>query len=85
MNIHVRGATRALIATCTVTLLLVPIIVLNIVHGTTGRFAIIFVASSLFIGRLSIGTKSGTTEVFAAEAAYAAIMVVFVSGNGVSG
>lgn len=70
---------------CTVVLLLVPIIVLNAVHGTIGRFVIIFVSSSLFIGLFSLGAATKTTEVFAAGAAYAAIMVVFVSDNGVLG
>jgi hypothetical protein len=84
-NHRIRVVTRALAAVFTVILLLVPIILLNAVHGTVGRFAIIFVSSSLFVCLLSIGTYTGTTEVFAAGAAYAAIMVVFVSGNGVSG
>jgi hypothetical protein len=82
---RLRAFTRALLAACTVAILLVPIVLLNTVHGTAGRFGIIFAASTLFISALILGTATRITEVFAAGAAYAAVMVVFVSGNGVAG
>lgn len=82
---YLRAIARTLLAICTVAILLVPIVLLNTVHGVVGRFVIIFVASTLFVAGLVIGTRTGIVEILAAGAAYAAVMVVFVSGNGVAG
>lgn len=83
--LRVRKITRAVLAACTVIILLVPIIVLNAVQGMVARLAVIFIAATLFVSFLVLGTTSKTTETFAAGAAYAAVMVVFVSGNRVAG
>jgi len=63
----------------------VLIILLNEIHGTVGKFAIIFAASTIFVSVRTLGTGTRTTDRFAAGAAYAAVMVVFVLGNEVAG
>lgn len=80
-----RAITRTLLAICTVAILPVPIVLLNTVHGVVGPFAIIFVASTLFVAGLVLDTRTGIAEIFAAGTAYAAVMVVFVAGIGVAG
>lgn len=49
------------------------------------RLAVVFIAATLIVSFLVLGADSTTTEIFAAGATYAAVMVVFVSGNRVAG
>lgn len=79
----VRESARVFIAVLAILLLLAPIIGLNAVERTVPRFLIMIVASTLFVLLISVLSKASVSEVFAAGAAYAAVMVVFVSGNGV--
>ncbi|KAF2236489.1 hypothetical protein EV356DRAFT_482261 [Viridothelium virens] len=81
---NIRAVTRALTASFAIVLLLVPVIVLNAVSTTVHRFVIIFVSATLFVSLLTLASKARITEVFAAGATYAAVLVVFVSGNGVA-
>ena len=62
-----------------------PIIVLNAVSSTVLRFVVIFIAATLFVSVLTIASRVNMSDVFAAGAAYAAVLVVFVSGNGIAG
>jgi hypothetical protein len=78
-----RETSRVLIAILAVLLLFAPIIGLNAVQKTLSKFFIVFVSSSVFIVSVTIFSNGGLGEVFAAGAAYSAVLVVFVSGNGV--
>jgi hypothetical protein len=79
----VRETTRVIIAVMAIFLLLTPIIGLNVVQRMLFKFIIIFVASTVFVISISTLSKGSMGEVFAAGAAYAAIIVVFVSGTGI--
>ncbi|KAL9091121.1 MAG: hypothetical protein Q9165_005048 [Trypethelium subeluteriae] len=81
---NIRAVTRALTASFAIVLLLVPVIILNAVSTTVDRFVIIFVSATLFVSLLTLSSQARITEVFAAGATYAAVLVVFVSGNGVA-
>lgn len=78
-----RESARVVIALLAIILLLAPIIGLNAVERSLTKFVIIFVAASVFLLSVTIFSAASIGEVFAAGAAYAAVMVVFVSGNGV--
>jgi hypothetical protein len=78
-----RELARVVIAIMAILLLLAPVIGLNEVQKTLHKFLIIFFASTAFVVSIATLSKASMGEVFAAGAAYAAVMVVFVSGNGV--
>lgn len=84
-NSFIRGMARLSAGALAIILLLAPIILLNAVVKTLLRFVILFVAATLFVFAITITSQASMTEIFAAGAAYTAVLVVFVSGNGVSG
>jgi hypothetical protein len=84
-NPLVRGISRVLTASFTIILLLIPIVILNTVMSNLIRFVVIFVAATLFVSSVTLASQASMAEIFAAGAAYAAVLVVFVSGHGVSG
>lgn len=71
-----------LTAVLAIILLLAPIVALNAVEETLERFVVIFVAATCFVTLVALGSEASIAEVFAAGAAYSAVLVVFVSGNG---
>lgn len=84
-NPLIRGVARASAGALAIILLLVPIIILNAVGSTVARFVIVFIASTIFVSIVTVASEAGMAEIFGAGAAYIAVLVVFVSGNGVSG
>lgn len=62
-------------------LLIGAIIALNYVQSQDWRIALIGIFTILFAGSVGLLTTASRVEVFAATAAYAAVLVVFVSGN----
>lgn len=80
-----RAAARTVAAVFTISVLLVPIILLDIAQTTTTRFTIIFLATGFFIGAVTAVSKATMAEVFIAGATYSAVLVVFVASNGPSG
>lgn len=78
-----RNISRMITSSTAIIVLLVPIVLLNIVQSVLGRFVIIFVASAIFVTTITVVSNAKMVEVLAAGAAYAAVMVVFVSGNGI--
>ena len=62
-------------------LLIGAIVTLNAVRSQNGRIGWIAAFTVLFSGSVGLLTSAGRTEVFAATAAYAAVLVVFISGN----
>ena len=81
---HIKAAARALIASFTIVLLLAPVVILNFVNKTALRFVIIFLAATAFVSTITAVSKAKTIEIFVAGATYAAVLVVFVAGNGIS-
>lgn len=59
----------------------VAIVTLYVVTNDHIRFGLIAVFASLFAAALSVLTNACRVEMFAATAAYAAVLVVFLSGN----
>ncbi|KAF2666786.1 hypothetical protein BT63DRAFT_427199 [Microthyrium microscopicum] len=64
-----------------VILLLVAIISLHIVSRPATKIALVAVFMVVFAGSVGLLTTAKRSEIFAATAAYAAVLVVFVSGN----
>jgi hypothetical protein len=52
------------------------------VHRALYRYVVVFLATSTFVIVVTLTSDSGMAEIFTAGAAYAAVLVVFVSGNG---
>jgi hypothetical protein len=84
-NAFIRSLARVVAASLAIILLLVPIIILNAVTRTRFRFIVLFISSTIFVAIVTIASQATLGEIFAAGAAYTAVLVVFVSGNGVSG
>lgn len=80
-----RAAARTIAAIFTISVLLVPIILLNIAQTTAIRLTIIFLATGFFIAAVTAVSKATMAEVFIAGATYSAVLVVFVASNGPSG
>lgn len=78
----VAGLARAVIACLLVTVLILPAVLLLVVHKTALQLLVVLVFCVLFFAMLSTLTKARTAETFMAGAAYAAVVVVFLSGNG---
>jgi len=85
LNAFIRSLARVVAASLEIILLLVPIIMLNAVTRTLFRFIVLFISSTLFVAIVTVASQVTLGEIFAAGAAYTAVLVVFVSGNGVSG
>ena len=79
-----RNFARAIIAVVTIVILLIPVILLNAVTSTIPRFVIVFAAAGLFVSAITAFSRLSMAEIFAAGATYTAVLVVFVSGNGIS-
>jgi len=66
-------------------LFLTPVIILNVIIRPVLRFAIVFVSATVFVLAITIISQASLGETFVAGATYTVVLVVFVSGNGVSG
>ena len=62
-------------------LLIGAIVTLNYVKSQDWRIAFIGIFTVMFAGSVGLLTTAGRAQVFAAAAAYAAVLVVFVGGN----
>ncbi|KAH8655983.1 hypothetical protein BGZ60DRAFT_435101 [Tricladium varicosporioides] len=78
-NQRVHAVSRLLVIILNIILLVVPIVLLYLFERTALRFSIIIVFMMLFLCALSLCTRARNLEIFAATAAYAAVLVVFVS------
>ncbi|KAK8255730.1 hypothetical protein IWZ00DRAFT_565286 [Phyllosticta capitalensis] len=77
-----RRIARTLAAGLSVLMLLLPMIILNFVETGGVRLAVVSVFSMVFISALTVLSAAGTMEIFLAGAAYAAVLVVYVSQSG---
>ncbi|MCJ1249358.1 hypothetical protein MMC30_006581 [Trapelia coarctata] len=85
---YLRAGARAIVASLTIILLLVPVILLNYVQQkdyiqqTVIQFVIIFLAATMFVTAITMASKARMVEIFVAGATYTAVLVVFVASNG---
>lgn len=77
----VAGLARAVIVGLLVLVLVMPAVLLLVVHNTLMQLLVVFSFCTLFFVMLSTLAKTRTAETFMAGAAYAAVVVVFLSGN----
>ena len=66
-------------------LLIGAIVALHCAASQNLRIALVGIFTAAFAGSVGLLTAASRAEVFAATAAYAAVLVVFISGNQVSG
>lgn len=79
----IRAVARVIAASLTIFVLLVPILILNFVATTAIKFVVIFIAATAFVSGVTAASLASMAEIFVAGATYAAVLVVFVSQNGV--
>ena len=78
---RVRRTTRLVAVVLSSILPVLSIVILYYVHSTDIHIGLIMVFSTLFSGVVALVSDARNVEVMAATAAYAAVLVVFVSGN----
>ena len=78
---RVRRITRVVAVVLASILPVLSIVVLYYVHPTNIRIGLIIVISTLFSAVVALVSDARNAEIMAATAAYAAVLVVFVSGN----
>ena len=78
---RVRTTTRVVAVVLSSILPVLSIVILYYVHSTNIHIGLIIVFSTLFSGVVALVSDARNVEVMAATAAYAAVLVVFVSGN----
>ena len=78
---RVRRTTRVVAVVLASILPVLSIVILYYVHSTNIRIGLIIVFSTLFSAVVALVSDARNVEVMAATAAYAAVLVVFVSGN----
>lgn len=71
----------ALSITIAAFLLTCPIVILYFVTNPNARLGLVITFIVLFALGLSLSTSANRDSIFGATAAYAAVLVVFVSGN----
>ncbi|KAF2662017.1 hypothetical protein K491DRAFT_586357, partial [Lophiostoma macrostomum CBS 122681] len=77
-----QGLARVVLACVLITLLFLPIVLINGTKRLSTRLILIWISATLFIMILTIGTKARTAEVFVAGTTYVTVLVVFVAQNG---
>ncbi len=78
---RVRRTTRVVAVVLSSILPVLSIVILYYVHSTDVHIGLIIVFSTLFSAVVALVSDARNVEVMAATAAYAAVLVVFVSGN----
>lgn len=78
---RIRQITRAVAVVMSSTLPILSIVILYFVQSTNIHIGLIVIFSSLFSAVVALLSDATNAEVMAATAAYAAVLVVFVSGN----
>ena len=78
---RVRRTTKVVAVVLSSILPILSIVILYYVHSTNVHIGLIIVFSTLFSGVVALVSDARNVEVMAATAAYAAVLVVFVSGN----
>ena len=78
---RVRRTTRVVAVVLASILPVLSIVILYYVHSSNIRIGLIIVFSTLFSGVVALVSDARNVEIMAATAAYAAVLVVFVSGN----
>ncbi|OTA56922.1 hypothetical protein K449DRAFT_387314 [Hypoxylon sp. EC38] len=74
--------TRVLMIPLIIALLLVPVIVCNYLTLMVARVCTIVVATTVFVGVLSISTRAKAAELVVAGATYTTVLTVFISTTG---
>ncbi|KAL2054230.1 hypothetical protein ABVK25_005371 [Lepraria finkii] len=80
---YLRILTQLIICVVTVTVLWVPTMILDSIQSRVGLLFGMFCAAGLFTLVMSLFSQARTVEVFVAGAGYAAVLVVFISGNSI--
>jgi hypothetical protein len=78
---HVARTVAAISILCAAVLLAVAIVSLYIVNNPTAKLGMVAAYTVLFALSIALLTNARRAEIYGATAAYAAVLVVFISGN----
>jgi hypothetical protein len=78
---HVTKTVAAISTVCAIILLVVAMVSLYVVTNPTTKLAMVTAFTVLFALSIALLTNAKRTGVYGATAAYAAVLVVFISGN----
>jgi hypothetical protein len=78
---HVAWTVAAISMLCAAVLLVVAIVSLYIVNSPTAKLGMVTAYTILFALSIALLTNAKRAEIYGAAAAYAAVLVVFISGN----
>ncbi|RYP21279.1 hypothetical protein DL765_002328 [Monosporascus sp. GIB2] len=78
---HVTWTVAAISMICAAVLLVVAIVTLYIVNNPTAKLAMVAAYTVLFALSIALLTNSRRAEIYGTAAAYAAVLVVFISGD----
>ncbi|KNG47996.1 hypothetical protein DDE82_004440 [Stemphylium lycopersici] len=77
----IRRIARAFLLVLITALLLLPVVICNLISGTSVRIVIIMFSTITYLSILSGLTRSRTMELVLAGATYTTVLIVFVSGS----
>ena len=78
---HVAQTVAAISILCAAVLLAVAIVSLYIVNNPTAKLGMVAAYTVLFALSIALLTNARRVEIYGAAAGYAAVLVVFISGN----
>jgi hypothetical protein len=78
---HVAWTVSVISMLCATVLLVVAIISLYIVNNPTAKLGMVVAYTVLFALSIALLTNAKRAEIYGASAAFAAVLVVFISGN----
>jgi hypothetical protein len=78
---HVTWTVAAISMLCAAVLLVVAIVTLYIVNNPTAKLGMVAAYTILFALSIALLTNASRAEIYGAAAAYAAVLVVFISGS----
>jgi hypothetical protein len=78
---HVAWTVAVINMLCAAVLLVVAIISLYVVNNPTAKLGMVVTYTILFALSIALLTNARRGEIYGASAAYAAVLVVFISGN----
>lgn len=78
---HIAWTVAAISMLCAAVLLVVAIVSLYVVNNPTAKLGMVAAYTVLFALSIALLTNAKRAEIYGAAAAYAAVLVVFISGN----
>lgn len=77
----IKTVSRSVLAIFASSFLLIPIVILTLSNNLATRLAVVLISNAVFVFVVSVLAEAKMGELFMAGAAYAAVMIVYISGT----